>query len=262
MIASKTTWLLAGLLCLVLSPAPAYCQDVEADKVHDAAGKGDAERVTDLLLARPELINAKTKRGWTPLHHAAESGQKAVVELLLDNEADPNVKGATGSTPLHLAIPTFRIEDVVPKLRDAGLTDRNVEDYYRALGQGGDASTIASSFPEDIDIGVIREAIFQSSLPPVETADRVAVVRLLIEEGADVNATNSFGQTPLSLAVMNPDRIMTAILVANRANVNAFDKAGESVLHNAAMWGHSESVSRRQRWFDTSHCFRHAARTN
>ncbi|MCH9000001.1 MAG: ankyrin repeat domain-containing protein, partial [Proteobacteria bacterium] len=210
MISYRKTWLLAGLLCLVLWPVHASAQDVQVDEIHDAAGEGDAERVTDLLLARPDLINAKTKSGLTPLHFAAEGGHKAVVELLLDNEADPNVKGATGSTPLHLAIPTFRIEDVVPKLRDAGLTDKNVEEYYRVLGQGGDASTIASSFPEDIDFGVIRETIIQSSLPPVEAADRVAVVRLLIEEGADVNASNSLGQTPLTLAAMNPDRIMTA----------------------------------------------------
>ena len=109
MITNKMTWLLAGLLCQVLWLTPAFAQIVEGEEIHDAAGKGDAERVTDLLQARPELVDAKTKRGRTPLHFAAERAHKAVVELLLANEADPNVTDEFGATPLHDAAFARRI---------------------------------------------------------------------------------------------------------------------------------------------------------
>jgi len=42
--------------------------------------------------------------GMTPLHWAADNGNKEVVELLLAKGADVNAKADNGNTPLHLAI--------------------------------------------------------------------------------------------------------------------------------------------------------------
>ena len=45
--------------------------------------------------------NAKNKRGWTPLHYAAGSGQIPTVKALLDAGALVNVKAKGGATPLQ-----------------------------------------------------------------------------------------------------------------------------------------------------------------
>ena len=40
---------------------------------------------------------------YTPLHYAAEAGHKDIVQILLDNKANPTRKTLQGKTPYHLA---------------------------------------------------------------------------------------------------------------------------------------------------------------
>jgi len=42
--------------------------------------------------------------GWTPLHKAADNGQKEIAELLIAAGADVNAKMSKGWTPLDIAI--------------------------------------------------------------------------------------------------------------------------------------------------------------
>ncbi len=193
MISYRKTWLLAGLLCLVLCPAHASAQDVQGDEIHDAAGKGDAERVTDLLQARPELVNAKTKRGRTPLHFAAERAHKAVVELLLANEADPNVTDEFGATPLHDAAFGRRIDVFASNFAAAGLTDELVTDII----SGGDLTELRKDLPRDLQFD---DLIDGTELSQRAEAEKVAIVQLLVGAGADVTATpaTTFDLKPMS----------------------------------------------------------------
>jgi ankyrin repeat protein len=48
-------------------------------------------------------VNAKQRHGWTPLHGAAHSGDRELVELLLARGADPDAKHQEGKTALDLA---------------------------------------------------------------------------------------------------------------------------------------------------------------
>ncbi|CAB0043469.1 unnamed protein product [Trichogramma brassicae] len=47
-------------------------------------------------------LDAKDKRGWTPLHLAMRSGYLDLIELLLTKGADPNAVNVDGKTPLHV----------------------------------------------------------------------------------------------------------------------------------------------------------------
>ncbi|GFX74022.1 ankyrin-1 [Trichonephila clavipes] len=49
------------------------------------------------------VFNVKNSENVSPLHYACWKGYEGIVNLLLENKADPNVIGKGGSTPLHYA---------------------------------------------------------------------------------------------------------------------------------------------------------------
>ncbi len=91
---------LAALTLVTLT----WSNPVFSGEIHDAAAKGDLEKVKVLLKGNPGTdVNAKDNEGRTPLHAAAYNGHKDVVQLLLANKADVNAKDAYSQTPLHEA---------------------------------------------------------------------------------------------------------------------------------------------------------------
>jgi ankyrin repeat protein len=59
----------------------------------------------------------------------------------------------------------------------------------------------------------------------------------LLQAGADANAADRYGTTPLSLAALNGDAVAVAALLQAGANPNVLDAAQESVLMTAARTG-------------------------
>jgi len=74
----------------------------------EAARKGDARRVRELL-DRGADVNARDKRGFTPLHVAAVNDHVDVAKLLLEHGADIDARDKYGFTPLDLARETGHV---------------------------------------------------------------------------------------------------------------------------------------------------------
>jgi len=66
--------------------------------------------------------------------------------------------------------------------------------------------------------------------------ESLAVVQLLINKCADVNATNKDGQTPLHFAVFNGQEEVARLLVDKGADLEATDKYGQTPLLLALMY--------------------------
>ena len=109
-----------------------------------------------------------------------------------------------GLTPLQIACQNNRTE-VVRYLLDSG-ADPNYENYPILI-----------------------------SFCYVKKPEKVAIVELLIERGADVNATNEHGKTALMIAsVHNPP--LVELLVRNGADINVVDDGGCVALSGAAIF--------------------------
>ncbi|MCE2993293.1 MAG: ankyrin repeat domain-containing protein, partial [Candidatus Jidaibacter sp.] len=67
-------------------------------------------------------------------------------------------------------------------------------------------------------------------------------VKMSLAKGADVNAVNHSGQSPLHLAAENGNEKVVELLIGKGANVNAVDKDGWSPLHLAAENAHEKVV--------------------
>ena len=95
-------------------------------------------------------------------------------------------------------------------------------------------------------VGVDARDEFGSSTPLHCAAiqGQKEITQILVAKGANVNATNKAGITPLMCAVMGQGdcKEVTEILIANGANINTQDSAGRTPLHIAILNGQPNMV--------------------
>lgn len=70
----------------------------------------------------------------------------------------------------------------------------------------------------------------------------IELVAQALENGADPNARDIFGKTPLFNAVINGHDLVVSLLIANGAQIDAKDILGRTPLHRAAMEGNLSTV--------------------
>jgi ankyrin repeat protein len=100
--------------------------------------------------------------------------------------------------------------------------------------------------------GVVRSRPLLCSANEV---DDILVLKILLDFGANVEATNRLGATPLHIVARSKPATYTALLLAYGANVRARDKAGKSVLATSIRHNNHEVLRYLlDRWFRYTAC--------
>jgi len=96
--------------------------------------------------------------------------------------------------------------------------------------------------PSEIPSPVPVFWVLGTALHNVAFCDDVESAKLLLDEHADVNATNDAGETPLHVGAEHGGTRTVRLLLGHGASVNAVSKDGVTPLHKAAKEGHLEVV--------------------
>jgi ankyrin repeat protein len=113
-----------------------------------------------------------------------------------------------------------------------GLALRNVIENAKMLLAMGQGASMKQAF----------SAVEKSDKSPA-TANRHAVARALLQAGADVNAADKDGGTPLHKATQLGDVELVGMLLTAGANVNARTKTGRTALITASTWNYPECTT-------------------
>jgi len=180
--------------------------------------------IAELFLAYGADIHARSHYfQCTPLYAAALSGSADVLELLLEQGADPKAAVSKSGTVLH----NVENQRVVELLLRHGV-DVNVR------SERGDTALFHATEPmlrflisKGADVNA-HEQIGRTALHGFAQINHVSEARVLIANGADINKADKYGQTPLHFAY---HKAMIEVLIAQGANINACDLRGRTPLH-------------------------------
>ncbi|MBS1788362.1 MAG: sigma-70 family RNA polymerase sigma factor [Acidobacteria bacterium] len=204
-------------------------------EILNAARTGDASRVKELLQQNRRLLTARDWLGNTALILAVNSGQQAVAELLFKAGVQPDIHeaAAIGKTDRVAALlrenaallNSYSAEGFTPLGLAAHFGHSETTEFL--LNQGANASAVAR---HPLQVTPLHAALFGRQ---IETA------RLLIEHGSDVNAHRGGKGWPRSgwtaLHYVAGYGLMELIepLLAHGADPNAPDDAGCTPLRVA-----------------------------
>jgi ankyrin repeat protein len=241
-----------------------------------AAQAGDLAALRERLDARPDLIDALGGRGFhraTALHLAASRNQHDAIRLLIARGADLDRRDfPDDATPLHFAavhgdLDTIKLlvaagADIEGKGDDYEVgvlgwatcfrqVRQDVADYLLshgatlnlwtaiALDRADDARAMLTRDPMLLDARMTRNQHRRTPLHHAAAKNRLLIVQLLLELGADANATDATGATALTTAAQeNADPAIVTLLLAAGARLDFLTAV------NLGRYGEAEAMLR------------------
>jgi ankyrin repeat protein len=207
--------------------------------IFHAIRSGDQSQVESLLNSNPGAANATDSQGLSALTVATYYGQANIVDLLLARGAKDDLFAATARGD----------RAAVEQLLAA---DPNLINEYSS--DGWSAIALAAHFGRLeiaqilLDRGADPNSVSRNlnANTPLHAAvvgnQREAVV-LLVQHGANVNATDSGGWTPLGLAAHNGRGPIIEILLNSGADPNIRNNQGDTPLKVAREQDHQDAVA-------------------
>lgn len=204
-------------------------------------------RMVSLLLEAGADPDAFTEAASAPLLVACQNGNTAVLAALLKAKADVNVIHPEGMTSALAICGANAAPDIVEQMIDKGaeVEHRNVQGQTPLMwaAQAGNVDNIRTLLAHGANI----ESTTINDLTPLFFAlksGEPAAVQALVAAGANVNQVAADGTTSVQMAMYQGSYEFATMMVnEGRADLTAFDRNGNQLLHAAVLAKQPELVA-------------------
>ncbi|MGC0372300.1 MAG: hypothetical protein DGJ47_001012 [Rickettsiaceae bacterium] len=160
-------------------------------------------QLTKLLLKYKANVNIQNESGYAPIHKASDRGHLSIVKLLIEYKADLNIKTLTGLSPLYSAnIQNIGVMRLL--LKNKALINEQSINGNTPIFQLG----LYCHNPDMIELFIKNSANINHQNQNGDTAihhflggqlnsNRAKIVKLLLEDNADINILNDKKITPI-----------------------------------------------------------------
>nr|XP_057901910.1 caskin-1 isoform X4 [Doryrhamphus excisus] len=193
-------------------------------------------------------VNIQDADGLSPLHHAALSGNKELISLLLDAQAAVDIKDNKGMRPLHYAAWQGKTEPMKMLLKAGssvnGQSDEGQIPLHLSSQHGHyDGSEMLLQHQSNT---CISDSAGKTPLDLACEFGRVTVVQLLLSSNMcaamlEPKPSDPNGVSPLHLAAKNGHIDVIRLLIQAGIDINRQSESG-TALHQAALCGKTEVV--------------------
>ncbi|KAE8300394.1 Caskin-1 CASK-interacting protein 1 [Larimichthys crocea] len=193
-------------------------------------------------------VNIQDADGLSPLHHAALSGNKELIALLLEAQAAVDIKDHKGMRPLHYAAWQGKTEPMKMLLKAGssvnGQSDEGQIPLHLSAQHGHyDGSEMLLQHQSN---PCISDSAGKTPLDLACEFGRVGVVQLLLSSNMcaamlEPKPSDPNGVSPLHLAAKNGHIDVIRLLIQAGIDINRQSESG-TALHQAALCGKTEVV--------------------
>ncbi|KAF3687874.1 Caskin-1 CASK-interacting protein 1 [Channa argus] len=193
-------------------------------------------------------VNIQDADGLSPLHHAALSGNKELISLLLEAQAAVDIKDHKGMRPLHYAAWLGKTEPMKMLLKAGssvnGQSDEGQIPLHLSAQHGHyDGSEMLLQHQSN---PCISDSAGKTPLDLACEFGRVGVVQLLLSSNMcaamlEPKPSDPNGVSPLHLAAKNGHIEVIRLLIQAGIDINRQSESG-TALHQAALCGKTEVV--------------------
>ncbi|XP_031718905.1 caskin-1-like isoform X5 [Anarrhichthys ocellatus] len=193
-------------------------------------------------------VNIQDADGLAPLHHAALSGNKELISLLLEAQAAVDIKDNKGMRPLHYAAWQGKTEPMKMLLKAGssvnGQSDEGQIPLHLSAQHGHyDGSEMLLQHQSN---PCISDSAGKTPLDLACEFGRVGVVQLLLSSNMcaamlEPKPSDPNGVSPLHLAAKNGHIDVIRLLIQAGIDINRQSESG-TALHQAALCGKTEVV--------------------
>ena len=207
-------------------------------EINAAVENGDLQTV-EKLLNKGIDVNSVDKYGYNLLMTALSVDKFEMASFLIDKGADVNQESKLESKPLEFAIQSKNVA-IVQKLveYDANIHEQWPDGMYPIVLAAIYSSEIVKYFIEKgVDVNVVNHQ-GDGALYFGVRSNTLLTVKLLVENGANINKQNEFGTAPIHCA---SNYEIMKYLISKGANVNIQENMGHAPLN--MFYGRPEYVA-------------------